>query len=60
VVLLFAASAYGSNWHFCDITPQSGYVRLRGQSGRAADIARGPILTHSGHKRLEIPQCNGC
>jgi hypothetical protein len=19
-----------------------------------------PLLTHSGHKRLEIPQCNGC
>src|SRR5262249_49503960 len=33
------------NRHFCDITARSGYVRLRGQSDRAADIVRGPILT---------------
>src|SRR5262245_9296187 len=30
-------------WHFCDITARSGYVRLRGQSGRAADIGRAPF-----------------
>jgi ABC-type uncharacterized transport system substrate-binding protein len=44
-------AAYVALWHFCDITARSGYVRLRGQSGRAADIVRGPILTPSGHSK---------
>jgi hypothetical protein len=39
-------------------------VRLSVANGGKADeicsmrVLR--ILTHSGHKRLEIPQCNGC
>ena len=43
--------------HFCDITVRSGYVRLRGQSGRGADIVRGPILTRFGHRPQNIPTC---
>jgi hypothetical protein len=30
-------------------------VRLRGQSGRPADIVRGPNLTHSVIGQIEIP-----
>jgi hypothetical protein len=34
----------------CDITGRSGYVRLRGSSGRAVDIAGGPSLTDTVEK----------
>src|SRR5262245_32113555 len=34
----------------CDITARCDYVRLRGQSRRAADIVGGPILTQGGHR----------
>jgi hypothetical protein len=49
-----AASAHDRYWHFRDITVRSGYVRLRGQSGRGADIVRGPILTHSGPAPMPV------
>jgi hypothetical protein len=45
-------------WHLCDITAQSGYVRLRGQSGRAADIVREPILTDAVEKVSQMKLWN--
>ena len=42
--------------HFCDITARCGYVRLRGQSRRAAEIVGGPILTLTDMKCLGFSQ----
>jgi hypothetical protein len=48
----------GLSWR--EVPERINDVRLGANPDGICSLRAFPLLTHSGHKRLEIPQCNGC